>query len=206
MNVQTRRQKEVLDFITRFIEKNGHKPSYQMIARDLGVTSKAAIAKHVKSLEEQGHLLRRRDGGRFSLEILRPVSGATTFYEVEWLDIPGRDGRLEDWEKVPLIVPSFMFGNHEPDRMFAYRIPDDAMRDKNVFEDDVALIERRAFVRDGECAVLVVEGEYAVFRCYYRRGSQIELRPANDAYAAIEQSADKVEVKGVFRGLMRPAG
>lgn len=71
MQPRTRRQKEVLEIITRYIKNHGYDPSYQQIARQLGVSSKAGIAKHVRALEEQGLLTRRRDGGKFNLE-LRP--------------------------------------------------------------------------------------------------------------------------------------
>jgi SOS-response transcriptional repressor LexA len=50
---RTRRQREVLDFIIRYIDNHGYEPSYQLIARELGVSSKAGIAKHIKALEEQ---------------------------------------------------------------------------------------------------------------------------------------------------------
>jgi repressor LexA len=56
MQPRTRRQKEVLDFIKRYIEKHGYEPSYQQIARHLGVSSKAGIARHIESLENQGFL------------------------------------------------------------------------------------------------------------------------------------------------------
>jgi SOS-response transcriptional repressor LexA len=38
---RTQRQKEVLDYITRFLASHGHEPSYAQIARHFGVSSKA---------------------------------------------------------------------------------------------------------------------------------------------------------------------
>jgi repressor LexA len=206
MHARTRRQKEVLDFITRYINKHGHKPSYQLIARELGIKAKAGVYKHIKALEEQGLLQRRRTNGGFDLVISRPVAGGNTFYEVPWLDVPLNGTRLDDWERVPVIVPVFMFGNHEPDRYYAYRVRDGALYDKNIFEDDVVLVEKRSLVRDGECAVAVVDQEFAVLRRYYRQGSRIALQAATDEYEPIERSAEKIEIKGIYRGLLRPAG
>jgi len=48
---RTQRQKEVLDYITRFLAKHGYEPSYAQIARHFGVSSKATIAKHIAALE-----------------------------------------------------------------------------------------------------------------------------------------------------------
>ena len=71
MHTRTRRQKDVFEYISRYITKHGHEPSYQVIARDLGLNSKAGIAKHIKSLEEQGLVKRKRVNGSFSLELCK---------------------------------------------------------------------------------------------------------------------------------------
>ncbi len=43
----TRRQKEVLDFLSTFTQKNGYSPSYEEIAAGLGVSSLATVHKHI---------------------------------------------------------------------------------------------------------------------------------------------------------------
>ena len=48
----TRRQREVYDFISRFIAKHGHSPSYQEIMEGLGLNSLATVHKHVTNLEK----------------------------------------------------------------------------------------------------------------------------------------------------------
>jgi SOS-response transcriptional repressor LexA len=52
--------------------------------------------------------------------------------------------------------------------------------------------------------VVVVDKETALFRRYYRRGSRIQLQATSDDFDPVERSAEKVEVKGVYRGLLRP--
>ena len=64
---RTQRQKEVLDYITRFLAKHGHQPSYAQIARHFGVSSKATIAKHVAALEKRGLIKREHKPGIFEL-------------------------------------------------------------------------------------------------------------------------------------------
>jgi repressor LexA len=54
MQARTRRQKEILSYITEFIENRGYEPSYQQIAKHFQIASKSAIAKHIAALEEQG--------------------------------------------------------------------------------------------------------------------------------------------------------
>src|SRR5436189_481358 len=90
MHAQTRRQGEVLDFIVRYIESHGYRPSYQVIARHMGVRSRAGIARIVNDLETQGLLTRRRENGHFYID-LGKRTGATDTAEgmqIEWLDVP----------------------------------------------------------------------------------------------------------------------
>lgn len=204
MHTRTRRQKEVLEFITRYIEGHGHEPSYQMIARHLGVRSKAGIAKHIAALETQGLLQRRREDGSFKLELSRnePVTGLA--FEIEWLQTKSHDDELEEWERQPFTIPEFMLGGCAPSSLFAFRVPDDAMSGRNIIAGDVALIERRDFVRDGTCVVAAVKKKGVVLRNYYRDGSKIELRSANDAFEPMRFFADQIEIHGIFRGLLRP--
>src|SRR6266498_5296225 len=66
---RTQRQKEVLDYITRFLAKHGHEPSYTQIARHFGVNSKATIAKHISALEKRGLIKREHEPGHFTLAV-----------------------------------------------------------------------------------------------------------------------------------------
>ena len=53
MQPRTKRQKEILEYISTFIETRGYKPSYQQIAKHFRLASKAAVAKHITALENR---------------------------------------------------------------------------------------------------------------------------------------------------------
>src|SRR5215831_8589387 len=54
----TKRQKQVLDFVSQFIEENGYSPSYEEIARGLNLASLATVHKHISTLESKQYLKR----------------------------------------------------------------------------------------------------------------------------------------------------
>lgn len=205
MQPQTRRQKQVLEIITRYIKNHGHKPSYQQIARDLGVSSKAGIAKHIQSLEEQGLLMRHSEDGKFNLTLPTEEFISKAVCEIEWLDVPKNEDLAEDWESDPLFVPQFMLGYQDESRIRAFRVPNDAMLDAHICEGDVVLIEKRAYARDGDVVVAVIPNKRAVLKQYFRDGAKVELRPANPKYESIVLSADKVAVCGTLHSVLRPA-
>lgn len=204
MQPRTRRQKEVFDYIKQYVERYGSKPSYQMIARQLGVRSKAGIARHIKSLEAQGLLVRRRENGTFWLDLLQAESINQAICEVAWLDAPKIETVLEEWENEPLFVPRFLLGYQEPERLRAFRVPNEAMLEKHICEGDVALIERRSYARDGDIVAAAINHKRTVLKQFFRVGSSIELRPSNEAYETIKLPAHKIEILGVLRGLFRP--
>src|SRR5260370_23473479 len=65
----TRRQKEVLDFLSGFTHKNGYSPSYEEIAGGLGLSSLATVHKHITNLQNKGLLQRAHNRSR-SIDLL----------------------------------------------------------------------------------------------------------------------------------------
>jgi len=203
MQPRTRRQREILDFINEFITERGHIPSYQQIARKFKIASKSAIAKHIAAMEKQGILKRRREDGSFGLELTQKNSAVESVCEIEWLETASDDGFSENWEQEPIFVPKFLLGYYEPEKIRAFRVPNNSMLDEHICEGDIALIEKRSFARDGAIVVAELENR-VVLKRFYRAGANIELRPANQNYQTISLSADKVSIQGVMHGLLRP--
>src|SRR5258708_14812104 len=52
----TKRQKEVVEFIAKFVDENGYSPSYEEIARGLNLASLATVHKHINALETKNYL------------------------------------------------------------------------------------------------------------------------------------------------------
>lgn len=203
MQPRTKRQKEVLEYVRHYIEKHGYEPSYQQIARQLGVSSKAGIAKHIEALENQGLISRNRENGSFKLEINPTKSILELICEIDWLKVPQADGFIEEWEEKQLFVPKFLIENYSLEKLKAFRVPDDSMLNEHICEGDVALIEHRPYPRDGEIVIALLENKRAVLKKYFRAGANVELRPANAEYETIIIPADKIEVFGVLRGILR---
>jgi SOS-response transcriptional repressor LexA len=66
----TKKQRELLEFIEKFIGEHGYSPSYREIMSGTGYTSVATVALHVNSLIKRGHL-HKRDRSARSLEVVQ---------------------------------------------------------------------------------------------------------------------------------------
>ena len=69
----TKKQKELLDFISSFIAEHGYSPSYREIMSGLSYNSVATVSLHVNSLIKRGHLRKRNHSAR-SLEVVQSSS------------------------------------------------------------------------------------------------------------------------------------
>ena len=207
MQPRTRKQREVLDYITRFIERHGYEPSYAQIARHFGVSSKATIAKHIEALERRGLLAREHTNGSFGLKVQVEDVPTDATCEVPLL------GRVAAGQPLDAIndasqtvtVPRFLLGRVRPEQVYALKVTGDSMIDEHICDGDIALIENRVEARDGEIVVALVEGQRATLKRLYRFGREIELRPANSQLEPIRVPAYQVQIQGIFRGLLRPA-
>jgi repressor LexA len=204
MQPRTKRQKEILEYISNFIETRGYKPSYQQIAKHFRLASKAAVAKHITALEKQGLISRRRENGSFSLELFPKEAFSDLVCEIEWLDLPDALRFLDDFTDETLLVPTFLLGFNKPEKLCAFRVQNDSMLEEHICEGDIALIEKRAFARDGDIVVSIVNADRVIMKRLYRDGANVELRPSNEKYETIKISADNIEIKGIYRGLIRP--
>jgi len=205
MQPRTQRQKEILDYIQRFIERHGYEPSYAQIARHFGVSSKATIAKHIAALESRGLLSRRSEDGIFNLAVKVEDVTSDAVCELPLLGRVAAGAPIDAIENAePIIVPRFLLGRVRPERVYALRVTGDSMIDEHICDGDIALIENRTEARDGEIVVALIEGARATLKRLFRFGAEVELRPANSQLAPVRLPAAKVQVQGIFRGLLRP--
>lgn len=212
MQPRTQRQREILDYITCFIERHGYEPSYAQIARRFCVSSKATIAKHIEALEQRGLLSRRRENGSFRLSIQPEeivVEAATSddgLCEMPLLGCVAAGAPIDAVEDVEMIrIPRFLLGKVRPTNVYALRVVGDSMIDEHICDGDIAIIENRTEAHDGEIVVALIDESRVTLKRIYRHGSDVELCPANSQLAPLRLPAAQVAVQGVFRGLLRPA-
>ena len=195
----TRRQKEVIDFLSSFTLKNGYSPSYEEIASGLGLSSLATVHKHVTNLQTKGLLQRSHNRSR-SIDVLPARSGKKA---PETLPLLGRiaAGRpVEAIENPETIGLGDIIGNRE---VFALEVRGDSMRDEHILSGDYVLVERTRTAREGEIIVALVDGSDATLKRFYREGSMIRLQPSNIEMPPIYAPASKVAIQGKVLGILR---
>jgi repressor LexA len=195
----TRRQKEVLDFLSGFTSRNGYSPSYEEIAAGLGLNSLATVHKHITNLQSKGLLQRAHNRSR-SIDVLPQRS---TRKGPERLPLLGRiaAGRpVEAIETAETISLSDIIGTRE---VFALEVRGDSMRDEHIVSGDFVLVERTRTAREGEIVVALVDGADATLKRFYREGNLIRLQPSNLEMSPIYAPANNVSIQGRVLGILR---
>jgi repressor LexA len=207
MQPRTQRQREILEYITRFIERHGYEPSYAQIARHFGVSSKATIAKHIEALERRGLISRHRNDGAFGLTVQHEEVDVDATCEVPLLGRIAAGAPLDvNEDRETITVPRFLLGRVRPGRVYALRVTGDSMIDEHICDGDIALIENRTEARDGEIVVALVgddeSADEATVKTFRRdRDGRVRLQPENSALEPIY--ADHVQILGKVVGVLR---
>ena len=200
---RTQRQKEILDYITSFLAKHGHEPSYAQIARRFGVSSKATIAKHISALEKRG-LIKREHGTVFTIGVNMDEAAEDAVCSVRLVGRIAAGVPIDAVQDIETIcVPRFLLGRVRPERIYALRVKGDSMIDEHICDGDIALIENRPEAHNGEIVMALVDETYATLKRLYRHGAEVELRPSNPEMESIRVPAGNVRIQGIFRGLLR---
>jgi repressor LexA len=195
----TRRQKEVIDFLSSFTTRNGYSPSYEEIAAGLGLNSLATVHKHVTNLQTKGLLQRAHNRSR-SIDVI-PQRPARKM--MDRLPLMGRIAAgqpVEAIEQAESISLSDILGNRE---CFALEVRGDSMRDEHIMSGDYVLVERTKVAREGEIVVALIDGADATLKRFYREGANIRLQPSNADMAPIYAPAASVSIQGKVLGMLR---
>ena len=194
----TRRQKEVLDFVSAHIERHGIAPTLHEICRHLKLSSVATVHKHLRKLEEKGAVRRLTHQSRALAVVPSPEVAAGA--RIPLLGTVAAGAPIEPIETPGTItVPQEFLGRGET---FALRVRGDSMIDDGIHDGDVVIVESRRDAPNGATVVALVEGEATVKRFYRRRG-RIHLVPANERMAPIVAKDEDVELRGVVVALLR---
>jgi repressor LexA len=195
----TRRQKEVIDFLEAFVTRNGYSPSFEEIARGMGLKSLATVHKHITNLEKKGMLDRVHNRSR-SIDLLPP--GSRTRSSIK-LPLAGRIAAGQPVEAVEgpeTISLADVVGNRD---VFALEVRGDSMRDEHIIDGDYVLVERTKTAHNGEIVVALVRGSETTLKRFFPEGSVVRLQPSNVEMDPIYVPASQVAIQGRVLGVLR---
>ena len=199
MQPLTRRQREIMDYLTEFIEHHGYSPSLEEIGRRFGLSSLATVHKHLTNLQNKGCIKRAWNRSR-SVELVPAGAGG----RVVEIPLQGYVAAGDPIEAVvsreTVAVPESLTG---PRTTYALRVRGQSMIDEQIRDGDIVIVEDRKTAENGEMVIALLDASEATLKTFHREKGRIRLQPANPAMEPIVVDGERVQVQGVVIGLMR---
>ena len=198
MQPLTKRQREIFDYLTDFIQQHGYTPSLEEIGKRFGLSSLATVHKHLTNLQEKGFIRRAWNRSR-SVEVVPAKTGRAI--ELPLLGFVAAGQPIEAVVgSESIAVPEDLVGKRET---YVLRVRGDSMIDEQIRDGDFVIVEDRKTAENGEMVIALLEGSDVTLKKFYRENGHVRLQPANPTMAPIVVSADRVQVRGVVVGVMR---
>ena len=175
--------------IFRFVRERllaGSPPTVREVQEAFDFRSVQSAREHLEQLVREGRLDKEPGKARGYRLPLSPSEAQPPV----WVPLVGRvqAGALSEAIEVPDGYVPAQVGRASED-LFALRVRGESMRDAGILPDDVVIVRRQATARSGEIVVALV-GDEATVKRLHRRGSRLELHPANEAFDPIVLTGD----------------
>ncbi|KKQ21426.1 MAG: Type II adenine specific DNA methyltransferase [Candidatus Wolfebacteria bacterium GW2011_GWC1_37_10] len=192
----TKRQKQILDFITYYNKRYGVSPSLEEIKRHFRLKSVSGIHQHIETLKKKDYLNKAENQPR-SIEVLRREE----MIKIPLLGIIAAGQPIEAIENPSETITVSKneigkFGNY-----YALRVQGNSMIDDGIFDGDIVVIRKQETADDGQTVVAIIDDNEATLKKIYREKSRIKLQPANQEMLPIYRK--EVEVRGVVVKIVR---
>ena len=126
----TKRQKQILAYITKFIEKNDYAPSLEEIKEHFNLSSVATVHQHIEALREKGYLSKLENQPR-SIEINKKTK-ESGLIAIPLLGIIAAGQPIEAIEdKETIKVPKSQLS--KSGKHYALRVQGNSMIDEGIF-------------------------------------------------------------------------
>jgi repressor LexA len=197
----TKRQREIFDYISRYLSRHGYPPTVREIGKAVGLHSSSTVHAHLAKLEKLGVLKRDPTKPR-AMEVL--VERAKRAVRPTGLPLVGNvaagapilaEENVEEYMQVPDVI-----GGEAGD--YILRVRGDSMLDAGILDGDFAIVRPAKQARNGEIVVAMIEDEATVKR-FFRERDHVRLQPENASMKPILTKDAEIlgRVVGVFRSV-----
>lgn len=205
-----KREKAILKFIEKQLEKVGYAPSVREIGKAVGLKSTATVHGYLAKLEQKGYIKKENQKGR----TLRLLKGGNTdkkqenqkdFYSSkELVEVPVI-GKITAGAPILAVenvtdtfpIPVDFVGNSES---FMLTVRGESMIEAGILDGDYILVKKQNTANNGEIVVALIDDE-ATVKTFYKEKDHIRLQPENSTMDPIIVPDCKIlgKVAGVFR-------
>ncbi len=197
----TKRQKQVIDFITDYQKRNGYAPSLDEIRKKLKLSSVSTAHFHVSKLRDLGYLAKEENRPR-SIDVINRGG----MVKVPLLGTIAAGQPIEAIENKEIIaVPKSKIPSSA--EVYALRVVGSSMIDENINDGDIVLVKQQTTADNGQKVVALIDNHEATLKKFYKKGRHIRLQPANkNMEPLIFRNGRDVSIQGIVLDVIRDIG
>lgn len=195
------KQRQILDFISQFIQTRGCAPTLSEVAKAIGVNSLATVHEHLQVLEDKG-VLKRYRGREKGIEINPDyLPQQNTGLNLPLLGYIAAGQPIETYPdpNAAINIPLGLVSAKK--RSYVLKVKGDSMIEEGILDGDYVIIEEQETAENGEIVVALLENGLATLKRFYRELNRIRLEPANASMAPIY--TNEVKIQGKVVGVIR---
>ena len=172
------KQKNILNFINIFIEKNGYAPSIREICLGVNLKSTSTVQYHIEKLIKSGYLQKNYKKSRAitvnstNLQNKIPILGEIAA------------GSLLMAEENVIGTVNYHNSDNSSD-LFALSVSGDSMIDEGIHEKDLVIIDKSSEIKNGDIGAFLINNSEGTIKFLKNLNGKQYLVPANKNYKNI---------------------
>lgn len=199
MKTLTQRQRQVLDFVGKYIGQHCYPPTMREIGEHFGFMWPAARG-HLSALERKGFIRINQLKAR-GIEVAGLRQGNALELPVAGRIRAGRPLLASEEAGERIVVDRTLF---KDSNAFALRVTGDSMIDAGILDGDYVVVRPQSTIKNGEVGVVLIGDEATVKRVYRDRDKGlIILKPENKSLEPVSYRPDEVSIIGKVIGVIR---
>ena len=173
------KQKNILNFINIFVEKNGYAPSVREICTGVGLKSTSTVQYHIEKLINSGYLQKNYKKSR-----ALTVNSQTSKNKIPILGEIAAGSLLMAEENV---IGSVNYPHsEETTELFALSVSGDSMIDEGIHEKDLVIIDKSLQIKNGDIGAFLINNTEGTIKFLRNIEGKNYLVPANKNYKKIQ--------------------
>ncbi len=211
MKELTEKQKEMLDFIKSFNNKNGYPPTVKEIMDHFRFASPTSVTTQLAALCKKGYIKKLDGRARGIVPINHSkISKEELDYSDRFVNIPVLDNYVKAGTSMMVAdeqiseILELPRSIAKDDNMFCMKVKGDSMIEAHIQEDDLLLIKKTNAANNGDIIVAKIdtdEGQEITIKRFFQDEYNIRLMPENKNYEPI--ICDNIEIVGKVVSVFR---
>lgn len=171
------RQRQILDYIAQYIQRNGFAPSLRNIADSMGLRSLATIHEHMSQLQRKGVIRIIGKGKTRKVEIVdKKYASIDAGVLLPILGFFSEGAPIEPYalpNATFAVAPSMITGKK---RGFILKVKTNELADDGIFKNDLIVLEEEpGEIKDGQTVVAILDNGAAHLKKLFKEATRVKL-------------------------------